>query len=198
MDCLLEHFNYNDPLPCSMVSKTEKSIKVKVHNYGSSKSIQVGDSVISYYDKNILIGNVINNNFPLPGVIELVMSPLQFHYFKRQHPLRLPISMAAAICKSTVNEYDFASAKDISYTGIRVNCINECYFIDEEVEINLTLRNKECISFSGIIANKNKVYENIYEYGINITAMASKERESYDDLIRELVKKFSIQGGLGS
>lgn len=183
-DIIIEHFNFLSPASCKMILLDRNLTTVKFN--GPINNIQIGDAVVCYVGDNVFVGNITDIVFP--ATIKILLSAFQFKNEKRLHTVRLPVSIAAAIAKN--NNFEFAVAKDVSYTGLRLNSLSDIYNPSDVVEVNITPDQGMNITFSGRIANKSDIEQKVFEYGVEIVSMSSKDLELYDSLIKKLLKRF--------
>ncbi|WP_026073662.1 PilZ domain-containing protein [Acetivibrio cellulolyticus] len=184
-DIIIEHFNFLSPASSKIILLDRNLITVKFN--GPINNIQIGDAVVCYIGDNIFVGNITDIVFP--ATIKILLSAFQLKNEKRVHTVRFPVSIAAAIAKN--HKFEFAVAKDVSYTGLRLNSLLDIYNIGDVVEVNVTPTQSMNISFSGRIANKSDINQKVFEYGMEIISMSSKDRELYDSLVKKLLKKFT-------
>lgn len=108
-------------------------------------------------------------------------------YDNARNSKRYTVNLCGRVTYNDGENGAFITIKNISRTGISITC-RECLGINDEVDVEIVLWQKEVLAIEGRIVRLLKVGNN-YRYGIIIENMEPKSRELMEEFIEELEKR---------
>lgn len=172
------------------VRKEDNILEIRLLDEFINRDLMVEDVINCRYIKEdteyVIEANVIDI-----GIIHSQTVMLEVLKVTKYDNARLSRRYTVNLCgKVTYNEGEdgaFATIKNISRNGIALTC-RKCIGINNEVDIEIILWQKEVLCIEGRIVRLLKVDKN-YRYGIIIENMEPKSKELMEEFIDEIERK---------
>lgn len=189
-DIELKHFNNPSNIMSSVIDVTDTTVKIQVKDKISDLAMEEGDHVVLYYNpsREIFVVTAEIASVDRKDPLEITINVSKIEKLKdmakeKKHCVSFP----ATIKIIGVPEGKFATVKNISFGGVKVNC-KEDIMMEDVVDVIVLLDKINKMPFKGRIVRKNKL-NNCFEYGIEYVEMVETSNKLLTRLIFDFENK---------